>query len=139
MRKAAALAICALFLLQGGAYAHEGEHHEGHDADMQMQKLHKMMPMYSTTLPKLQTAVEKGDASAAEAEGGAILATIPDLKKSKPHKNLKQLKTFRKIADGFGKQVKETVELVNKGDFAQAKVAAQKVEATCAECHAKFR
>lgn len=140
MKKAAVITICVALISQGGAYAHEGEaHHEGHGADAQMQKLHKIMPMYSTTFPKLQAAVEKGDASAAEAEAGAMLATIPDLKKSKPHKNLKQLKTFSKIADAFEKNLKETVELVKKGDVPKAKVAAQKVEATCADCHAKFR
>lgn len=140
MKRAAAITICTIFLSQGGAFAHEGEdHHTGHQADAQMQKLHHLMPMYSTTLPKLEAAVEKGDPSEVEAEAGKMLATIPDLKKSKPHKNVKQLKAFRKVADGFEKNLQETVQLSKKGDVAQAKVAFKKVEASCAECHGKFR
>jgi len=140
MKRTALLALTTFFLSQGGAFAHEGEaHHEGHMADSQMQKLHHMMPMYSTTLPSLESAVEKGDTAAVEIEAGKILATIPDLKKSKPHKNPKQLKTFKKIAGGFESNLKETVEFAKKGDFQSAKESVKRVEASCSECHGKFR
>jgi len=138
MRRVATIAACVLMLLEGVALAHEGHHH-GHMDDEQMQKLHHMMPMYSETLPKMTGAVEKGDASAVKNETGKILATIPDLKKSKPHKNLKKLSTFRKIADEFQKNVKETEEAAQKGDFGQAKEAVKKVEASCVKCHSDFR
>jgi len=104
-----------------------------------MQKLHKMMPMYAMALSKLEAALEKGDLPAVESEAGKILATAPDLKRAKPHKNIKQLKTFRSIAAGFEKDVKETAELAKKGDFANARIAFQKAETKCATCHAKFR
>lgn len=140
MKKVAALTTCAFLLMQGGAFAHEGEKHEKtHKTDAQMQKLHDMMPTYAVALAKLEGALEKGDPAAVEAEGGKLLATTPDLKKAKPHKNLKQLKTFRRIAAGFENDVKETVELAKKGDFVKAKSAFKKAEAKCAECHAKFR
>lgn len=140
MKKAAAITICALLLCQGGAFAHEGEKHgKKPKADAQMQKLHDMMPMYAVALSKVEAALEKKDPVAVEAEAGKMLATAPDLKKGKPHKNLKQLKTFKSIAAGFESDLKETVELAKKGDFTKARDAFKKAEAKCAECHAKFR
>lgn len=140
MKRIAAISICALLLIQGGALAHEGEKHEKKQkADPQMQKLHGMMPMYGMALAKVETALEKKDVAAVEAEAGKMLATTPDLKKAKPHKNLKQLKTFTNIAAGFESDLKETVELAQKGDFDKAKAAFKKAEEKCAKCHAKFR
>lgn len=140
MKRAAAITACAFMLIQGAAFAHEGEKHGGKQkTDAQMQKLHDMMPMYGAALANVEKALEKKDAAAVEAEAGKMLATTPDLKKAKPHKNLKQLKTFRNIAAGFESDLKETVELAKKGDFVKAKTAFGKAESKCAECHAKFR
>ncbi|MBI1919510.1 MAG: cytochrome c [Geobacter sp.] len=141
MKRISVITISALLLIQGGALAHEGEKHEQktHKTDAQMQKLHGMMPTYGAALAKVEQALEKKDAAAVEAEAGRMLATTPDLKKSKPHKNIKQLKTFRSIAAGFEGDLKETVDQAKKGDFAKAGAAFKKAEAKCAQCHAKFR
>lgn len=140
MNRVAAITICALLLFQGGAFAHEGEKHEKKQkTNAVMQKLHDMMPMYGMALANVEAALEKKDSVAVETEAGKMLATTPDLKKAKPHKNLKQLKTFRSIASGFESDLKETVALAKKGDFTKAKDAFKKAEAKCAECHAKFR
>ena len=140
MKRITAITVCVFILIQGGAFALEGEKHGGkHNTYPQMQKLHDMMPMYAMTLAKLEAALEKRDVAAVEAEGGKMLATTPDLKNGKPHKNLKQLKTFRSIAASFESDLKETVERAKKGDFTKAKDVFEKVEAKCAECHAKFR
>lgn len=140
MKRITAVTACAFLLIQGGAFAHEGERDtKKHKTNAQMQKLHGMMPVYAMALAKLETALKKGNAAAVEAEAGKMLATTPDLIKGKPHKNLKQLKTFRSIAAGFESDLKETVELAKKGDFPKARDAFKKAEAKCAECHAKFR
>lgn len=142
-KRSSAIAVCligAFFSYQAGAFAHEAEKHtKGHEKDVQMQKLHDMMPMYSVSLSKVEAALEKGNSAAVETEAGKMLATAPDLKKGKPHKNLKQLKTFRSLAAGFESDLKETVVLAKKGDFVKAKDAFKNAEAKCAECHAKFR
>ena len=139
MKRVLAIIICASLLVQGGALAHEGEMHEAHKDDPYMQKLHDMMPKYAIASTKLETALEKKDVAAVEAEAGKMLATVSQLKKSKPHKNLSQLKTYRSIAASFERDLKETVELAKKGDFAKSYTTFKNVEAKCAECHAKFR
>jgi cytochrome c556 len=140
MKRVVIFLICAFQLSQVAAFAHEGkEHTQDQNDEAQMHKLHKMMPMYAQVQARITEALEKGDATAVETETGKLTATIPDLKKAKPHKNLKQLKTFRNIAVGFGKDLKETVTLVKNGDFDKAKDVFKKAEAKCAECHAIFR
>lgn len=140
MKKVTMLLACVLVLAQGNAFAHEGETHgKKHTQDAQMDKLHKMMPLYVQAQLRISQALEKGDAAAVEAEAGKILATIPDLKKSKPHKNLKQLDRFKKIADAFNADVTATAAMAKKGDLAGAGAAFRKAEHKCAECHAKFR
>lgn len=139
MKKAIIHVACVLVLLQGGAFAHEGEKHGTKHQDAQMDKFHKMMPMYAQVRAKINGALKKGDAATVESEAGKILATIPDLKKSKPHKNLKRIDTFRKIADAFGTEVTATAALAKKGDIAGATAAFKKVEEKCDECHSKFR
>jgi cytochrome c556 len=140
MNRVVVITICTFFLIQGGAFAREGaKHGNEHKADAQMQKLHDMMPMYAVALSKVEAALVKGDPAAVETEAGKMLATAPDLKKAKPHKNLNQLKTFRNIAAGFEKDLKETVYLAKNGDFAKAKAVFKKAEAKCAACHEKFR
>ena len=126
--------------LSGLAVAHGTEKHDKMSpAEAQMKKLHAMMPMFSVTTAKLEDALEQGDATAAEAEAGKIVAAIPDLKKTKPHKNFKQRKKFVELATNLEVAVNTTIDLVKKGDFANAKVAYKKIEEACAACHAKFR
>lgn len=133
------LVACVLVLIHGGAFAHGVEKHGKKHSDAQMDRFHKMMPMYAQGQAKINEALDKGEAAAVEAEAQQILATIPDLKKSKPHKNLKKIATFKKIADGFGTDVKTTAEMAKKGDFAGARAAFRKAEERCNECHATFR
>lgn len=136
-------AVClALGVLTGygQAFAHGTEDHgKMKPVDAQMKKLHAMMPIFSTASAQLEAALDKGDASAAEAEAGKILSAIPDLKKSKPHTNLKQRKNFVELAKRLGETVTSTLELAKKSDFTGAKAAFKRVEETCAECHARFR
>ena len=138
--KLTVIVISAILLIQGWAYAHEGyDHHKGHDAEIQMQQLHKIMPMYAHAQAMINEALKKGDAAAVEAETEKILRSVPNLKKSKPHKNLNQLKTFRKTASAFESDVKKTASMAMSGDIAGAKAAFLVAEKSCDECHAKFR
>lgn len=130
--------VCGLLMFQSNSFAHEGEMHGAH-IDAQMQKLHEMMPMYATAITKVAAALEKRDMAVVKAETVKMLATIPDLKKSKPHKNLKQLGTYRGIAAGFAGDLEKMANLANKGDLVPLKAALRKVGSRCAECHAKFR
>lgn len=127
------------FTMYGQALAHGTKEHGGMAMDAQMKKLHAMMPMFSTASAQLETALDKGDALAAETETGKILVAIPDLKKSKPHKNIKQRKKFVELAASLEKSVTSTKDLAQKGDFGGAKAAFKIVEETCAACHSKFR
>ena len=68
-----------------------------------------------------------------------MLAALPDLKKSKPHKNIRQRKEFVALAVKLEKGLISTVELAKSGDLAGAKSAFKNVEEICAACHAKFR
>lgn len=139
-RRVAAGIIVAIVLTQSGAFAHEGEDHgQGHKADAQMQKLHHIMPMYAQAQSKINKALSNGDVATINAETEKILATIPDLKKAKPHKNLSQIAAFRKIAVSFAGDVKKTAALAKTGDFGGAKDAFQIAQIRCNECHAKFR
>ena len=120
------------------ASAHGKDSHGG-TIDAQMKKLHAMMPVFSVASAELESALEKGDAAAAKAQADKILAAVPDLKKSKPHKNIKQRKKFVGLATTLEKTTTITVDLAKKGDLVGAKTAFKKVEATCAACHAMFR
>lgn len=134
------MAACAFLLAQGVVFAHEGEKHsEGHEESAQMNKLHKMMPMYAQAQAKINEALTNGDAATIKEETGKILATIPDLKNAKPHKNMKQIATFRKIASAFAGDIKKTAVLAKTGDFGGAKDAFQVAQIRCDECHKKFR
>jgi soluble cytochrome b562 len=136
----ALILVLGLSALCGVASAHGTEMHDKTvQADIQMNKLHAMMPMLSLASAELEAALEKGDATAAKTQADRILAAVPDLKKSRPHRNAKQLKTFVGLAMQLQKTVTATEDLVNKGDFAGAKAAFKKVEKTCAACHARFR
>lgn len=126
--------------LSGVAFAHGTEQHgKTAAADAQMKKLHDMMPMFSLASAGLETALEKGDVTVVEAEAEKILAAIPDLKKSKPHKNIKQRKIFVKYAAKLEETITSTAVLAKQGDFPGAKAAFKHAEKACAACHAKFR
>jgi soluble cytochrome b562 len=143
MKNRIALTVLCLALgpltMYGQALAHGTEEHGKMTMDAQMMKLHAMMPVFSVASAQLETALDKGDGPAAEAEAGKIVAAIPDLKKSKPHKNVKQRKKFLELATSLDKSVTLTKNLAQQGDFGGAKVAFKKVEEACAACHAKFR
>jgi soluble cytochrome b562 len=141
MRSRCAIAVICLMLgAYGQALAHGTEKHgKAAPADAQMKKMHDMMPMFSLASARLETSLEKGDTAAVESEAGKMLAAIPDLKKSKPHKNIKQRKEFAGLATKMEKNLISTVELAKSGDLAGAKTAFKKVEEICAACHAKFR
>jgi soluble cytochrome b562 len=127
-----------LFIIPIETFAHGTDHHGGH-ADEQMKKLHTMMPMFSIASAELESALEKGDAATAKTQVDKILAAVPDLKKSKPHKNIKHRKKFVEFATELEKSVNFTVDFIKEDNFSGAKTAFKKVEETCAACHAKFR
>lgn len=141
MRSRCAIAVICLVLgAYGQALAHgAGKHGKATPADAQMEKMHAMMPMFSLASARLEKSIEKGDTAAVESEAGKMLAAIPDLKKTKPHKNIKQRKEFVELATRMERNLISTVELVKSGDLAGAKTAFKKVEEICAACHAKFR
>jgi soluble cytochrome b562 len=107
--------------------------------DAQMKKLHAIMPMFSLACANMETALEKGEIAIVASEAEKITTAIPELKKSKPHKNIKQWSKFVNHASNLEKAVITTADLAKKGDLVEAKAAYKKVEATCAACHAKFR
>lgn len=144
MRIRSTITIICLVLgslaISAAAFAHGTEKHgKTAAADVQMKKLHAMMPLLSVASAKLESALERGDIAAVETEANKILATVPDLKKSKPHKNIKQRKSYVELARKLDKAVISTVELAKKGDIAGAQSAFNKMEEVCTECHAKFR
>src|SRR6266567_3292574 len=111
MRKLALFAVvlfAGMLLIKPIEASAHGKDSHGGTIDAQMKKLHAMMPMFSVASADLESALEKGDAPAAETEAGKILAAIPDLKKSKPHKNVKQRKKFVELATSLDKSVTAT-------------------------------
>lgn len=135
---AVVLSAGILFIASLEASAH-GKDLRGGAVDAQMKKFHAMMPMFSIASAELETAIEKGNAAAALGQANKINSAIPDLKKSKPHKNTKQRKKFVELATNFDEAVATTVDLIKKDDFSGAKAAFKKIEEACATCHAKFR
>lgn len=126
--------------MAGVAFAHGTEKHDkGMLEDAQMKKLHAMMPMFSLALAQMEAALEQGNKEVVDAEGGKIVSAIPDLKKSKPHKNIKQRKKFVELASELESAVKSTIDQARNDNVSGAKVALKKVEAICAACHARFR
>ncbi|MBK5275852.1 MAG: cytochrome c [Desulfuromonadales bacterium] len=144
MRKSCVKIILSLMMgsltISGIAFAHGKEKHgKKVPVDARMKKLHAMMPMFSIASAELESALEKGDAAAAKVQADKILAEVLDLKRSKPHKNIKQRKRFVGLATELEQTVIATVDLAKTGNFSEAKTAFKKVEETCAACHAKFR
>jgi soluble cytochrome b562 len=126
-------------MLEGASVAHEGHEHGHEKADAQMAKLHKMMPRYQSSQQAIKTALEKGDVATIEKETAYLLSTIPDLKKSKPHKRVKEVGDFRAIADRFRKDIESTVAFAQKGDLGGAKASFSDAQKQCNACHTKFR
>lgn len=132
--------VLGLLTLNGAAYAHGTEKHDKMvPVDAQMKKLHAMMPMFSLASAELESALEKGDRTAAKAQADKIMAAIPDLKKSKPHKNIKQRKKFVELAASLDETITSTAEFIKNDDLSGAKTAFRKIEGICAACHATFR
>ena len=128
-----------IFMFAGMVQAEEGMHHGGMHMDEEMARQHRMMGMYALTQAKIAGALDKGDAATVATETRKLLASIPDLKKAKPHKNQKDRKTYTKIASAFEGDIKTTAVLAKKGNFPGAKTAFAKAQKRCDECHAKFR
>jgi cytochrome c556 len=139
MKRVLVLFSCAFLLAEGVSFAHEGEAHGKHQADAQMVKLHKMMPKYAKSQALINAALEKGDVATIAKETKYLLSTVADLKKAKPHKQLKELKEFQTIAENFEKDVKSTAELARKGDVEGAKASFSSAQKGCSACHVKFR
>jgi len=95
--------------------------------------------MFSTSIAELENALDRNEAGKVESEAGKILAAIPDLKKTKPHKNIKQHKRYVQLAAELEKSLLITVKLSNNGNTVGAKTAFKKVETVCSSCHATFR
>lgn len=137
---AVVLSAGILFVIPFETSAHGTEKHGNTSADdIRMKKLHAMMPMFSLATAELESALEKGDATTAKEQADKILVAVPDLKRSKPHKNIKQRKKFVELATELEKSVNSTVYFIKDDNFSGAKTAFKKVEETCAACHAKFR
>ena len=132
------LSASILFIMPIDTFAHGTAPYGGH-MDEQMKKLHAMMPMLSIASAELETALEKGNLADALVQANKIKAAAPDLKKSKPHKNVKQRKKFVELATSFDKAIASTVDLIKKDELSGAKASFKKVEELCAACHAKFR
>lgn len=132
--------IAGLLALHGVAFGHGTEKHKSMvPVDAQMKKLHAMMPMFSLASAQMESALEKGEFALLEAEAGKITAAIPDLKKSKPHKNIRQRKSFVEHVTNLETAVVATVDLAKTGKTVEAKASFKNVEEACAACHAKFR
>ena len=132
--------VAGLFILNGFAFAHGAKNHDKMvPADAEMKKLHAMMPMFSQAYAKMETALERNEIAVLEAEAKKITTAIPDLKKAKPHKSIKQMGKFVEYASDLDKCVVTTVNLAKKGHLVEAKSAFKKVEGVCAACHATFR
>jgi hypothetical protein len=140
MKRFTAITATVFFLHQGLVFAYEGEDHQQmHKVNGTMARLHKIMPMYAQAQARINAALEKRDAAMVEKETGKILATITDLKKAKPHKNLQELRAMRRIASAFEEDVRKTALLIKKRDFSGAAVAFENAQRHCNECHVKFR
>lgn len=128
------LALCI------SAFAHDAKLHEKMvPTDIQMKKLHAMMPMFSRESAGLESAINSRDITALKMHSDKILSAVPDLKKSKPHKNLKQTAEFKILADKLGVDVKTVVSFAEQGDFTEAQRTFKNLETRCAECHSKYR
>lgn len=132
----AAAVVLAGTVAVSPALAHE---HHGMAHDAQMEKLHAMMPVFATASARIQVAVKKKDAAAVDAEAGKIVAAIPDLKKSKPHKHASQRKKYVQLAEQLGRHASAVTAEAKKGDFSAAGKEYSRLSKTCDACHAIYR
>lgn len=142
MRKRIILAAIAgtIFAMYVQAVPVHGKmEHGGMHMDESMARQHRMMAMYAQAQAKINESLQKRDAKTVGAETRKILATIPDLKKARPHKNLKERTEMVRIAAAFENDLKTTVARSSKGDLVGARKAFNRAEEKCAACHAKFR
>jgi len=130
----------SLLVLPVDVLAHGTEKHDNMvPIDAQMKKLHAIMPMFSMASANMEAALEKGEIAIVASEAEKITSAIPELKKSKPHKNIKQRSKYVAQASNLEEAITTTVDMAKKGNLAEAKAAYKKVEETCAACHTKFR
>jgi len=142
MRKSIVLAVIAGSFTSMTAHAvpvHGGMEHGGMHMDESMARQHRMMALYAESQAKIIESLEKRDALSVEAETRKILATIPELKKAKPHKNLNERKEMVRIAAAFENDLKTTLVRAHKKDFGGARQAFTRAQQKCSACHAKFR
>lgn len=110
-----------------------------HAADAQMTLLHKAMQLYESAQVRIEAAFKRGDLKAADEELGRMIETIPDLKKSRPHKGLKHLDDFKRAAADFDKDLRQARTLAQQGNLDGAKHSFSRASQKCASCHAAFR
>lgn len=142
MKKLVLIAVllgAGIMLVRPVLVSAHGKDPRGGLVDTQMKKLHAMMPMFSMASAELEKALEKGDATAALIQADKIKAATPDLRKSKPHKNIKQRQKFVELVTSFDGAMSTTVDLIKKNDFSGAKTTFKQVEELCATCHVIFR
>ena len=129
-----------MFALSADAFAHgKAEHGTMMTDDVQMQKLHTMMPMFSKTCAELESAIKKNDRTTVKNCTVKMLAALPDLRETKPHKNVKQRKTYVEMVNKLEVAVKSTTNQINQGNSKGAKESFTMIEEMCVQCHAKFR
>jgi cytochrome c556 len=138
-RNVTALVSALLLCLAAAVFAHEGMEHGGKRMGEAMARQHRLMAMYARTAAEIDESLKKGDAAAVEAGTRKILVSIPELKRMRPHKNLKERNAFPKIAAAFAADIKAVAANVKKGDFPGAMESFRSAEGKCNECHAKFR
>lgn len=108
-------------------------------AEEHMAAQHSLMATYAQAQAKINEALQKGDAAVVKAETRKLLATIPELKKVTPHKNIKGQNTIERIAAAFEADLKITAAKAAKRDLAGSGKSFGKAEEKCSACHAKFR
>lgn len=131
------LTILGFLSLAVMSLAHGQKDHD--DSHTQMHKLHSIMPIFSDASGKMDSAIEKGDVTEINMQANRILKTVPDLIKTKPHKNHKQIAEYRATAGKLRDDISRVVSFANKGDFASAQRAYRDVQKRCTSCHAAFR
>jgi len=138
--------LCGAYLVAvlagytGTASAHGLENHtKEHTSVKQMARLHTSMQLYEAAQVLINAAFEKGELKTTEVEIERMIKTIPDLKKARPHKGLKQLETYKRLAADFDKDLRQTLTLVKQGNLTGAKQAFTRAAQKCTSCHAKFR
>jgi len=128
-----------LMVFNGSAFAHGQETHtKEHGSVKQMKRLHTAMQLYEAAQVRIDAAFEKGDLKTTEEEIGRMLKTIPDLKKARPHKGLKHLAAYKRLAADFDADLRQVLTLARQDNLNGAKQAFSRATQKCASCHATF-